>query len=128
VDAAKLDEKNRYDLIFTFDAIHDQKDPAKVLGNIYSALKPGGTYLMQDIAGSSHLENNMDHPMAPFLYSISVMHCMTVSLALDGAGLGTMWGKELALKMLADAGFKDAKVNQLGHDIQNYYYVMSKAG
>jgi 2-polyprenyl-3-methyl-5-hydroxy-6-metoxy-1,4-benzoquinol methylase len=125
-DAAKLDESDRYDLITTFDAIHDQAQPATVLENIFKALRADGTYLMQDIAGSSHVHNNVDHPLGPFLYTVSTMHCMTVSLAQDGEGLGTMWGKEKALEMLAEAGFTNVEVNQLPHDDQNFYYVVSK--
>jgi ubiquinone/menaquinone biosynthesis C-methylase UbiE len=125
-DAAKLDEIERYDLITTFDAIHDQAKPATVLRNIYRALRPGGVYLMQDIAGSSHLHHNLDHPLGPFLYTISTMHCMTVSLAQHGEGLGTMWGKEKALEMLAEAGFPKTEVHQLAHDLQNYYYLSRK--
>jgi 2-polyprenyl-3-methyl-5-hydroxy-6-metoxy-1,4-benzoquinol methylase len=125
-DAALLDESNRYDLITTFDAIHDQAHPARVLHNIARALKPGGVYLMQDIAASSQVHHNLDHPLAPFLYTISTMHCMTVSLAYGGDGLGTMWGKEKALEMLGQAGFTRSEVHQLPHDIMDYYYVSTK--
>ena len=75
-----------------------------MLRGIAAALRPGGTFLMQDILASSHLEKNLENPIAPFLYTISTMHCMTVSLAQGGAGLGTCWGRELAEKMLRDAG------------------------
>ena len=51
------------------------------------------------------------------------MHCMTVSLALDGKGLGTVWGTELALSMLADAGFGRVDVKQVEGDVMNNYYV-----
>lgn len=122
-DAAHFDHKEQFDLITAFDAIHDQANPEKVLENIYSSLKPNGVFLMQDIAGSSKLENNMVHPLAPFLYTISCLHCMTVSLALDGKGLGAMWGKELATKMLKDAGFSSVEVKQLPHDPINYFYI-----
>jgi hypothetical protein len=74
------------------DAIHDQAHPDKVLRSTCEVLKPGGTYFMLDEAGSSNLEENLDHPLGPFLYAASVLHCMTVSLAQGGAGLGTMWG------------------------------------
>ena len=63
------------------------------------------------------------HLLGPFLYTISTMHCMTVSLAQDGDGLGTCWGRELALKMLEEAGFHDVDVQQLPHDIMNDYYL-----
>jgi ubiquinone/menaquinone biosynthesis C-methylase UbiE len=127
LDAALLDERDRYDLICTFDAIHDQAKPDVVLANIRRALKPDGVYLMQDIDGSSHVHNNIDHPMGPLLYTVSCMHCMTVSLAYGGAGLGAMWGREKALAMLAEAGFTQTEVHNLAHDIQNCYYINRKS-
>jgi 2-polyprenyl-3-methyl-5-hydroxy-6-metoxy-1,4-benzoquinol methylase len=126
-DAATLDEKERYDLITTFDAIHDQAKPAAVLEGIARALKPDGIYLMQDIAGSSHVHNNMEHPLGTLLYTISTMHCMTVSLSQGGDGLGTMWGEEKAREMLREAGFAKVEVKQLPHDFANSYYVVTKS-
>lgn len=117
---------DRYDFVTSFDAIHDQAKPQNVLDGIFTTLKPGGTYLMQDIRASSKVENNLDHPIGPLLYTLSCMHCMTVSLAQDGAGLGTMWGEELALEMLQRAGFHQPNVHQLEHDFQNNFYVMGK--
>lgn len=125
-DTSRSFGNNKYGLITAFDAIHDQSMPERVLKNIYEALAPGGTLLMQDIAASSDVENNKDHPIAPFLYTISCMHCMSVSLAGGGPGLGAMWGKEKALEMLKAAGFTDIRIEQLSHDIQNYYYIMIK--
>lgn len=77
-DAAHFDHVEHFDLITAFDAIHDQAHPDQVLENIYRSLKPDGVFLMQDIAGSSKLENNTQHPLTPFLYTISCLHCMTV--------------------------------------------------
>ena len=114
----------RFDLITAFDAIHDQADPQGVLNGIHTTLADDGVFLMQDIRASSQLENNLEHPIAPLLYTLSTMHCMTVSLAQGGAGLGTMWGEELALEMLNDAGFTGVEVHRLAHDFQNNFYVM----
>lgn len=119
-------ESEQFDLITAFDAIHDQAAPQNVLDGIYKSLKPKGQFLMQDIRASSHLENNREHPIAPLMYTLSTMHCMTVSLAQGGAGLGTMWGEELATAMLNQAGFDHIAVNQLEHDFQNNFYVMAK--
>jgi 2-polyprenyl-3-methyl-5-hydroxy-6-metoxy-1,4-benzoquinol methylase len=126
-DATELEESEGYDLITTFDAIHDQAYPARVLTAIRDALRPDGVYLMQDIAGSSHLERNLDHPLAPILYTISCMHCMTVSLASGGDGLGTMWGEETALRMLAEANFHPVTTHRIDGDIQNNYYIAHPA-
>jgi SAM-dependent methyltransferase len=116
-------EPAAYDLVTTFDAVHDQKQPLRLLKGIRRAVKPGGVYIAQDIGGSSHHHGNMDHPMGPLLYTISCMHCMTVSLAQGGEGLGAMWGKEKALEYFDAAGFSSVEVHTLEHDPQNYYYV-----
>ena len=97
-----------------------------MLDNIYRALRPGGVFLMVDIKASSQLEDNVGVPLATYLYTVSTMHCMSVSLGLDGDGLGTCWGRQLATSMLADAGFGDVQVREIESDPFNYYYVARK--
>jgi 2-polyprenyl-3-methyl-5-hydroxy-6-metoxy-1,4-benzoquinol methylase len=123
---ADLDKVEAFDVVTVFDAIHDQAQPARVLENIYRALRPGGVLLMADIRASSRLEENVGVPMSTYLYATSLMHCMTVSLALDGAGLGAAWGSQLATSMLADAGFGDVEVTEVESDPVNYYYIARK--
>ena len=113
-----------HDLVTTFDAVHDQGDPLALLAGIRRTLRPGGVYLMQDIAASSHVHENLDHPLGPLLYTVSTMHCMTVSLAQEGAGLGTMWGDQTARRLLAEAGFTRVASHHLEHDPVNAYYVI----
>lgn len=125
-DFDRTAEPEAYDFITTFDAIHDQGQPMNVLRGIHRALKPDGVYLMQDIKGSSDVSNNLDHPIGAFLYAISCMHCMTVSLAQGGEGLGAMWGQEKTIEYLHRAGFATVEVNELAHDIQNNWYVVRK--
>jgi ubiquinone/menaquinone biosynthesis C-methylase UbiE len=125
-EVAELSGGPGFDFVTSFDAIHDQARPAAVLSGIARLLRDDGTYLMVDIAASSHLERNLDHPMAPFIYAISTLHCMSVSLGLDGAGLGAAWGEEKALRMLADAGFKHVDVKQVEGDVLNNYYIARK--
>ena len=110
LDVTRLPREPKFDLITTFDAIHDQRDPATVLGRIAGALAPDGVYLMVEPKTSSNLEDNIGNPFAPYIYGMSVMHCMTVSLAEGGAGLGTAWGQQTARRMLADAGFTSIEV------------------
>lgn len=125
-DVTGLDTAGRFDVITAFDAIHDQARPDLVLAGIARALKPGGTFLMQDIRASSHVHGNADHPLGTYLYTISCMHCMTVSLAQGGMGLGAVWGRETAERMLAEAGFGRVVVNDLPHDPVNYLYVATR--
>lgn len=125
-DVTTLVLDNHFDLVTAFDVIHDQRDPAGVLAMVHRVLAEEGTFLMQDLRCNSRSSQNVDHPLCPFLYTISTMHCMTVSLAQGGAGLGAAWGEQLAMSMLAEAGFEGITVNTLPHDIQNNWYVMQK--
>ena len=122
-DATHLPGSAMFDLIFTFDAVHDQAHPAVVLANIRRLLRPDGVYLMQDIDAATAVAANIGRPLAPFIYTISCMHCMTVSLAQGGVGLGAAWGEQLAQAMLKDAGFRSISTHRLEHDIMNLYYV-----
>ncbi len=126
-DAAALTGPERFDFITSFDAVHDQARPDLMLRGIAESLRKDGIYLCVDIAGSSTLAENLDHPLAPFLYTISCMHCMTVSLASGGMGLGTMWGEQKATQMLADAGFTSVEVKRVEGNIFNTFYVGTKA-
>jgi 2-polyprenyl-3-methyl-5-hydroxy-6-metoxy-1,4-benzoquinol methylase len=115
-----------YDFITTFDAIHDQAQPLEVLKGIHRALRSDGVYLMQDISGTGHVHKDVDHPLGTLLYTVSCMHCMTVSLAQGGEGLGAMWGEQKTLEYLRKAGFGDVTKNRLAHDVQNNWYVVRK--
>jgi 2-polyprenyl-3-methyl-5-hydroxy-6-metoxy-1,4-benzoquinol methylase len=119
-------EPAAFDVVTTFDAVHDQARPLRVLQGIYRTLTPTGLYLMQDIRGSSLVSGNLDHPLGPLLYTISCMHCMTVSLAQGGEGLGAMWGVEKTREYLERAGFRSIETHQLAHDVQNNWYVVRK--
>ena len=119
-------EPEAFDFITTFDAIHDQARPLNVLKGIHRALKADGVYLMQDIRGSSHVYTDIGHPIGTFLYTASTMHCMAVSLAQGGEGLGTMWGEEKTREYLQQAGFRSVETNQLAHDFANNWYVIRK--
>lgn len=125
-DVARLAAENAYDFITVFDAIHDQAQPRRVLKNIATALRSGGTLLVVDVHASSQLQENLEHPLAPAMYAISTMHCMTVSLALGGDGLGTMWGEQKARELLTEAGLIVQDVKQVEGDILNSYYLCTK--
>ena len=129
VDLSDFDltaEPESFDLVTTFDAVHDQGKPLNLLKGIHRALKSDGVYVMQDIRGSSFVHKNIDHPVGTFLYTASCLHCMTVSLAQGGEGLGAMWGEEKTREYLQRAGFQSIETHELAHDIQNNWYVVRK--
>lgn len=110
VDVTRLPSEPKFDLVTSFDAVHDQRDPAAVLRSAAAALAPDGIYLAVEPRASSNLEENVGNPFAPWMYGVSILHCMTVSLAEGGAGLGTAWGEQAARRFLAEAGFTSVEV------------------
>lgn len=122
-DVAALEAEAAFDLVTAFDTIHDQAQPAVVLDRIRRAVRPGGTFLMVDINASSNLEENLELPWATLLFAFSTMHCMSVSLGQGGVGLGTVWGRQLAERMVREAGFTEVVVHDLEDDPFNAYFV-----
>lgn len=93
-----------FDLITAFDVIHDLSNPLAGMTRIREALRPDGQFLMMEPNASSRLEENLDDRGA-LLYGVSALHCMTQSLARDGAGLGAVWGRQRAEELAERAGF-----------------------
>lgn len=112
-----------FDAVFVFDAIHHQVDPAAVFGRIRQALVPGGVFVMKEPWAADALEDNLANPMAPIFYATSTLHCLTVSLAYGGAGIGTVFGEGMARRLLADAGFVDVSVQPAPADPADAVYI-----
>lgn len=127
IDVARWDAVGQFDAATAFDAIHDQAHPAQVLDNIHRALRPGGVFLMVDIKAESKVEDNITLPWASYLYAMSMFHCMSVSLGLDGDGLGTAWGRQVAERMVSEAGFATVDAKDIDSDPFNTYYVARRS-
>ena len=78
---------------------------------------------MREPRAADTIAGNLDNPMAPILYSVSTLHCLTVSLAHDGAGIGTVFGEGLARRMLAEAGFGESNVHAAPGNPSDAIYV-----
>ncbi|MFI5316510.1 MAG: class I SAM-dependent methyltransferase [Myxococcota bacterium] len=125
-DLARLGHTDDFDCVTAFDTIHDHPRPDVFLRGVAEALRPDGVLLMREVAATSHLERDIEHPLGPFLYTISCLHCMTVSLAAGGMGLGAMWGSERALRMLAAVGLGRVELRQLPRDAMTLYFIARK--
>ena len=129
-DAAALRRSNdlseSFDYITAFDAIHDQTRPLEALQAVVELLKADGAFSMIDIAAETDIQGNRNHPMGPFLYTVSLMHCMPVGLVDGGAGLGMMWGRQRAEEMLAEAGFGQVTVAEIPDDPFNLHFFCRK--
>lgn len=101
--AAGLPE--RFDIVSTFDVVHDSVDPPALVRAVREALKPDGTYVLLEMNCADDPEENIG-PVATVMYGVSVLYCMTTSLAHGGHGLGTLGLPEARVRELcATAGF-----------------------
>lgn len=114
--------RQSFDYITAFDAIHDQTAPLEALKSVRRMLAPGGMFSMIDIAAHSDPLLNADHPLGPFLYTVSLFHCLPVGLHNGGMGLGMMWGREKALELLNAGGFEDVAVSDIPGDPFNLHF------
>jgi SAM-dependent methyltransferase len=127
-DVAGLSEATPFDVAFIFDALHDQVDPDAVLARIHDVLTPAGLLFMREPHAADTLAGNLSHPMAPVMYSVSTLHCLTVSLAHGGAGIGTAFGEQRARAMLTTAGFDEPAVHPApGHPFDAVYVTRKSA-
>ena len=117
---------NRYDLVCTFDCIHDMTRPTDMMKTIRSALKDDGTWLLVDIKAHDSLELNISkNPMASLLYGISVLSCMSSAMSEPGGeGLGTLGlSASRAEEMAKAAGFTQFKKLEVEHSVNAFYEV-----
>jgi SAM-dependent methyltransferase len=115
-----------FDYVTAFDAIHDQTDPLGALKGARFLLADGGVFSMVDIAAETPIHGNLAHPMGPFLYTVSLLHCLPVGLVNHGEGLGMMWGKQKAEAMLRNAGFSDVRIEAIPQDRFNLHFLCRK--
>jgi SAM-dependent methyltransferase len=121
-----LPSDHSVDLVTTFDCIHDMTDPQGMMHSIRSALSDDGTWLLVDIKARDTLGENLEkNPMAPLMYGISVLSCMSSALSrAGGAGLGTLGLPESrAREMAAAAGFTRFRRLDVDHAVNAFYEI-----
>lgn len=111
-----------FDLITTFDVVHDLADPEGAVARFREALAEDGTFLMMEPAAAPALEDNIE-PRVALLYGVSLLYCMTQSLAAGGAGLGTVWGPEGAEALCRRVGFRRFRRLPIENPFSAFYEV-----
>jgi SAM-dependent methyltransferase len=120
--ATALPNNPKFDVITSFDAIHDMVDPRGVLRSIRQALADDGTYFMVEPKAGDTLAENLG-PMGAMLYSMSTLHCMTVSLAHGGEGIGTAIGPTKVRELAEAGGFTRVRRLPIEHLAQAFYEI-----
>jgi 2-polyprenyl-3-methyl-5-hydroxy-6-metoxy-1,4-benzoquinol methylase len=118
----QLDAKAEFDLAILFDCVHDLADPSRGLQQVGAALRPGGRVLIQELNVGETLADNLN-TFGAFFYAISTLHCMTSSLARNGAGLGTAMPPSTLRRLVLDAGFASIERLPFTHPLYALYEV-----
>jgi SAM-dependent methyltransferase len=121
--AREIPNEPGFDLIMTFDVVHDLAEPEGAMRHIKEALRPEGWYLLMEPNASSSLEGNLND-IGALLYGTSTLHCMTQSLAKGGAGLGAAWGRETTEELVRRAGFTSFEyLDEISNRFSAFYLV-----
>ena len=121
-----LPNDHSVDFVTTFDCIHDMSHPQEMIGAIHDALADDGTWLLVDIKGRETFAENVEkNPMAPLLYGISVLTCMSSALSEPGgAGLGTLGLPASRARAMAEAaGFTRFDKLAVDHSVNSFFEV-----
>ena len=123
--AEQLPDQPAFDLVLTFDALHDMPHPGQTARAIRRCLTADGTWLIKEIRAGETWQDNLAHPVAAMFYGTSVASCLPSGLSEpDGAGLGTLGLPSSMLeRMCRDAGFSRFQVHDVGDPANLYYEV-----
>jgi SAM-dependent methyltransferase len=120
----EISDTDEYDLVTTFDCMHDMTDPNGTMRAVSRALKSDGAWLIKDIRSANTYADNLENPMASLMYGFSVLYCMSSALSQPGgAGLGTLGFPPAVCQSMGEgAGFSQFKVLEFEQDPFNYFY------
>jgi len=94
-----------YDLVTTFDCLHDMGDPLGAARHVREALTPDGTWMIVEPAAGDRVEDNLN-PVGRAYYGFSTFLCVPNGLSQPGGyALGAQAGEAAIRQVTTDAGF-----------------------
>ncbi|MDT7710764.1 MAG: hypothetical protein QOG20_6371 [Pseudonocardiales bacterium] len=105
VESAQTFSGSGYDLVTTFDCLHDMGDPVGAARHVRDALTADGTWMIVEPAATDTVEGNLN-PVGRIYYSFSSFLCVPNGLSQPGGyALGAQAGEAAIRQVTADAGF-----------------------
>ena len=99
-----------YDLVTTFDALHDMGDPIGAARHVYESLADDGTWMIVEPAAGDAVQDNLN-PVGRAYYGFSTLLCTPSSLAQEvGLALGTQAGPARIRDVTTSAGFTSFRI------------------
>jgi SAM-dependent methyltransferase len=105
VASAQTFDGGPYDLVTSFDCLHDMGDPLGAARHIREMLAPDGTWMVVEPYAGDRVTDNLN-PVGRVYYSFSAFLCVPNALSQDGGySLGAQAGEEPIRRLAADAGY-----------------------
>ncbi len=106
VATAQTASGDGFDLVTTFDALHDMGDPVGAARHVRDLLAPGGTWMIVEPMAGDRVEDNLT-PVGRAYYGFSALLCTPASLSQEvGSALGTQAGPARIREVTEEAGFR----------------------
>ncbi|MCK4869899.1 MAG: methyltransferase domain-containing protein [Gammaproteobacteria bacterium] len=123
VSKHKLPDDQSFDLILSFDCVHDMADPQSVIDSIYKSLNVDGTWFVSDLKVADSFAENLKNPLAKYFYACSLVCCLpSACVGENCAKLGTLgFGPSTAKAMITKAGFRRFKMLDIDNPFNLYY-------
>jgi 2-polyprenyl-3-methyl-5-hydroxy-6-metoxy-1,4-benzoquinol methylase len=103
---AKAIAEKGFDLITTFDCLHDMGDPRGCASHLRTLMKPDGTWMIVEPIAGDKPGDNVVNPVSRLYYNASTMICVPTSLSQEvGEALGAQAGEAKLTEVLNEAGF-----------------------
>jgi SAM-dependent methyltransferase/transcriptional regulator with XRE-family HTH domain len=94
-----------YDLVTSFDSLHDMGDPVGAARHVLASLHPDGTWMIVEPAAGDRVEDNLN-AVGRAYYNFSTLLCVPSSLSQEvGLALGAQAGEAAIREVATTAGF-----------------------
>ncbi|HET9649356.1 MAG TPA: class I SAM-dependent methyltransferase [Microlunatus sp.] len=104
VTATSIEDRG-FDLVTTFDALHDMGDPVGAAREVHRMLEDDGTWMIVEPIAGDRVEDNLN-PVGRVYYGFSTLLCTPASLSQSpGLALGTQAGPARIRDVTVAAGF-----------------------
>jgi SAM-dependent methyltransferase len=121
--AEHLPPEPSFDLVLTFDCLHDMPRPDVAARAVRRSIRDDGTWLIKDIRSTGDFDLDRRNPLLGLFYGFSVASCLQSAMSEPGGlGLGTLGlHADRARELVEEAGFSRFRTHDVD-DAANLYY------
>ena len=117
----KMSHKDQYDLVMSFETIHDMAYPVESLSQMRKMVFPNGSVLIADVKMNENLIDKKDFA-GRLYYNFSVLLCLPQSLVYpDSMGTGAAMIPSTFQRYVKEGGFSKTEILSVDHFLWRFY-------